>query len=83
VDGLVASPRELRSLRDSIGPEPVLVIPGIRPAGSATDDQSRIATPAAALADGADYLVVGRPVSQAAAPREALLRILDEMDARG
>jgi orotidine-5'-phosphate decarboxylase len=83
VDGLVASPRELRSLRQSVGPEPVLVIPGIRPSGSATDDQSRIATPAAALADGADYLVVGRPISQADEPREALLRILDEMDARG
>jgi orotidine-5'-phosphate decarboxylase len=80
VDGLVASPRELRNLREAVGPDPVLVIPGIRPAGADADDQSRIATPAAALADGADYLVVGRPISRADRPREALLRILDEMD---
>lgn len=79
VDGLVASPKEVRVLREELGPDPVLVIPGIRPAGSATDDQSRIATPAAALRDGADYLVVGRPISQADTPRDALLRILDEM----
>jgi orotidine-5'-phosphate decarboxylase len=81
VDGLVASPMEVRTLRERIGDDPILVIPGIRPAGSATDDQQRIATPASALADGADYLVVGRPIAKADHPREALLRILDEMDA--
>ena len=79
VDGLVASPMEVRPLREQLGDEPVLVIPGIRPAGSSTDDQARIATPASALRDGADYLVVGRPIAQADHPREALLRILDEM----
>jgi len=79
VDGLVASPKEVRALREELGPDPVLVIPGIRPAGSATDDQSRIATPGAALRDGADYLVVGRPIAKADAPKDALLRILDEM----
>lgn len=81
VDGLVASPMEVRTLREQLGDEPVLVIPGIRPAGSSTDDQARIATPASALRDGADYLVVGRPIAQADRPREALLRILDEMAA--
>jgi orotidine-5'-phosphate decarboxylase len=80
VDGLVASPMEIRVLREAIGDDPVLVIPGIRPAGSSTDDQQRIATPASALRDGADYLVVGRPIAKADDPREALLRILDEMD---
>jgi orotidine-5'-phosphate decarboxylase len=81
VDGLVASPMEVRTLRERLGDEPVLVIPGIRPVGSSTDDQTRIATPASALRDGADYLVVGRPIAQADKPRESLLRILDEMSA--
>jgi len=81
VGGLVASPMEVRTLREELGDEPVLVIPGIRPAGSSTDDQARIATPGSALRDGADYLVVGRPIAQASNPREALLRILDEMAA--
>lgn len=81
VDGLVASPMEVRTLRAELGDEPVLVIPGIRPAGSSTDDQARFATPESALRDGADYLVVGRPIAQADNPREALLRILDEMAA--
>jgi orotidine-5'-phosphate decarboxylase len=80
VDGLVASPMEVRALRERLGDGPLLVIPGIRPAGSATDDQQRIATPASALKDGADYLVVGRPITGADDPREALLRVLDEMD---
>lgn len=80
VDGLVASPQEVRRLRSELGEGPVLVIPGIRPAGSSTDDQARIATPAEALRDGADYLVVGRPIAQDPAPKDALRRILDEMD---
>jgi orotidine-5'-phosphate decarboxylase len=79
VDGLVASPRELPALRSALGPGPLLVIPGIRPAGAGTDDQSRIATPARALRDGADFLVVGRPIVQASSPRDALRAILDEM----
>lgn len=79
LDGLVASPRELPALRAALGPRPVLVIPGIRPAGASTDDQSRIATPARALRDGADFIVVGRPITQAASPRDALRAILDEM----
>jgi orotidine-5'-phosphate decarboxylase len=77
--GLVASPLEIVALRGAVGPTPLLVIPGIRPAGAAVGDQARVATPAAALRAGADYLVVGRPVRDAAAPRDALRRILDEI----
>src|SRR6201997_1718879 len=71
VDGLVCSPQEASSLRKIIGHQMHLVTPGIRPAGSSTDDQKRIMTPARAIAAGADYLVVGRPVLEAADPRAA------------
>lgn len=81
LDGLVASPREVAALREGVGSDPLLVIPGIRPAGAATGDQSRVATPAAALSAGADLLVIGRPIRDAEAPRDALRRILDEMQA--
>ncbi len=77
--GLVASPREVAALRRNLGPEPLLVIPGIRPAWASADDQSRTASPAQALRDGADFLVVGRPITRASDPREALGRLLDEM----
>jgi orotidine-5'-phosphate decarboxylase len=76
--GFVCSPEEAPQLRAAI-PGSVLVTPGIRPAGSARGDQSRIATPSAALAAGANYLVVGRPITQAADPAEAAQAILDEM----
>lgn len=79
VDGLVASPHEIAALRTELGPDPVLVIPGIRPAGAATQDQARVATPAQAIRDGADFLVIGRPITQADAPRDALRAILDEL----
>src|SRR5262249_44451572 len=62
VDGLVCSPQEAANLRRIIGAELTLVTPGIRPAGSGAGDQKRVATPAAAIAAGADYLVVGRPI---------------------
>ncbi len=71
VDGLVCSPEEAASLRKIVGHQMHLVTPGIRPAGSATGDQKRIMTPARAIAAGADYLVVGRPVLEAADPRAA------------
>lgn len=71
VDGLVSSPEEAAALRKMIGHRMQLVTPGIRPAGSATGDQKRIMTPARAIAAGADYLVVGRPVIEAADPRLA------------
>jgi orotidine-5'-phosphate decarboxylase len=77
--GLVASPEEVAVLRSELGPDPLLVVPGIRPSGSSAADQRRVATPAQALREGADFLVVGRPISQAGEPRSALQRILDEM----
>jgi orotidine-5'-phosphate decarboxylase len=79
IRGFVCSPREVASLRVLTGPEGVLVIPGIRPAGTQTGDQKRIATPADALRQGASYLVVGRPITQAADPAEAAHAILEEM----
>src|ERR1700736_2945027 len=69
VDGLVSSPEEAAALRKIVGHQMSLVTPGVRPAGSATGDQKRIMTPARAIAAGADYLVVGRPVMEAADPK--------------
>jgi orotidine-5'-phosphate decarboxylase len=66
--GLVMSPEEVESIRELVGPDLALVTPGIRPAGSAVGDQKRIMTPALAIAGGADHLVVGRPVTEAADP---------------
>jgi orotidine-5'-phosphate decarboxylase len=71
VDGLVCSPEEAAALRGTVGHQMNLVTPGIRPAGSTTGDQKRIMTPARAISAGADYLVVGRPVMEAADPRGA------------
>jgi orotidine-5'-phosphate decarboxylase len=71
VDGLVSSPEEAAALRKIVGVKMNLVTPGIRPAGSAAGDQKRIMTPARAIAAGADYLVVGRPVMEAADPKAA------------
>jgi orotidine-5'-phosphate decarboxylase len=75
--GVVASPQEVSGLRSLLGPAMVLVTPGIRPAGSDMNDQNRIATPAAAIAAGADYLVVGRPITAAADPLWGLQNILE------
>src|SRR5881227_4345524 len=71
VDGLVSSPEEAVALRKIVGHQMNLVTPGIRPAGAVTGDQKRIMTPARAIAAGADYLVVGRPITEAADPRAA------------
>src|ERR1700693_2856075 len=71
IDGLVCSAEEVVNLRSVAGAGMVLVTPGIRPAGSAAGDQNRIMTPAKAIAAGADYLVVGRPVVEAADPKAA------------
>jgi len=71
VDGLVSSPEEAAALRKIVGHQMNLVTPGIRPAGAVTGDQKRIMTPARAIAAGADYLVVGRPVTEAADPKAA------------
>src|SRR3979411_1876551 len=69
VDGLVCSPEEAASLHKIVGHQMSLVTPGIRPSGSATGDQKRIMTPGSAISAGADYLVVGRPVMEAADPK--------------
>ena len=79
IRGFVCSPQEVAQLRALTGPEGVLVIPGIRPAGSAIGDQKRIAGPADAIRLGASYLVVGRPITQAADPADAAIAILKEM----
>jgi orotidine-5'-phosphate decarboxylase len=81
IDGVVASPQEVAMLRAECGPDLLLVIPGVRPAGSAADDQKRTMTPAAAVAAGADYLVIGRPITRAADPAGAARRIAAEIDA--
>ena len=80
IRGLVASSQEVARLR-AVYPDSTLVIPGIRPADANAGDQKRVATPASAIADGADYLVVGRPITQAADPAAAAEGILDEMAA--
>ena len=80
-DGVVASPREAARLRALLGRNAVIVTPGIRPTGGAADDQARIATPAAAVQAGADYLVVGRPITGAADPAAAATAILSEIPA--
>jgi orotidine-5'-phosphate decarboxylase len=77
--GFVCSPQEVAARRSLAGPEGVLVVPGIRPAGAAIGDQKRIATPADALRQGASYLVVGRPITQAPDPAAAANAILKEM----
>ena len=81
IDGLVCSPAEAAKIRAAVGPSLLLVTPGVRPAGAAAGDQKRVATPAAAIADGADYLVVGRPITQDPDPRAARRRIVAEIAA--
>src|ERR1700730_10172187 len=80
VDGLVSSPEEAAALRRIVGHQMSLVTPGIRPAGTASADQKRTMTPARAIAAGADYLVVGRPVMEAADPKAAANAIVAEIE---
>jgi orotidine-5'-phosphate decarboxylase len=75
LDGIVCSAIEAPSMRSAFGPDFALVTPGIRPAGSARDDQARVVTPEAAAEAGADYLVIGRPITGAADPAQALASI--------
>jgi orotidine-5'-phosphate decarboxylase len=79
-DGLVCSAEEAANLRKIVGTGMALVTPGIRPAGSSRDDQKRIMTPAKAISAGADYLVVGRPIVEAADPKEAADAIVAEIE---
>ncbi len=80
-DGIVCSPREVARVRRAVGRKTVLVTPGVRSAGAAAGDQKRVATPAEAVRDGADYLVIGRQVTRAADPKAAVTKILEEIAA--
>lgn len=81
IDGVVCSPREISIIRSSCGSDFVIVTPGIRPAWSETGDQKRITTPRQALDMGADYMVIGRPILQAADRVEAARKIIEELEA--
>jgi orotidine-5'-phosphate decarboxylase len=81
VDGIVCAPEEAGPLRLIVGPEMTLVTPGIRPAGALSNDQKRIASPAQAIDAGADYLVVGRPITGAADPRAAAETVVHDIAA--
>lgn len=80
IDGVVASPLEAKAIKDACGSDFLIVTPGIRPSFAATNDQKRIASPASALADGAKKLVIGRPITKAADPIDAVQRIIKEME---
>jgi orotidine-5'-phosphate decarboxylase len=79
LDGVVASPREITLIRQKCGPSFKIVCPGVRPRGAAVGDQKRFTTPGEAIKLGADFLVVGRPITRVSNPREASLAILEEM----
>jgi orotidine-5'-phosphate decarboxylase len=81
IDGIVASAAEAASIRRQVGAETLIVTPGIRPAGGEAGDQKRIVTPKDAIKAGADYLVVGRPVTEAADPKAAVETIVGEISA--
>jgi orotidine-5'-phosphate decarboxylase len=80
MDGIVCSAREAAAVRALAGPGAILVTPGVRSASAAVGDQKRVATPAEAIAAGADYLVIGREITRAADPRAEAVRILGEMN---
>ncbi len=80
LDGVVASPREAAVIRQACGDDFLIVTPGVRPVGAAVNDQSRIATPASALENGASHLVVGRPITAADDPKAAAQKIIAEME---
>ena len=79
LDGVVASPRETKAIRRSFGKDFLIVTPGVRPAVAEKGDQKRIATPAEAIEAGADYIVVGRPITEASDPAEAARKIAEEI----
>jgi orotidine-5'-phosphate decarboxylase len=83
MDGVVASPHEVKLIRETVGQgDFVVVTPGVRPAGYARDDQRRVMTPAEAVRAGADYLVIGRPILNAPDPARAAQEIIEEMEAK-
>ena len=79
LDGVVASVEEAARIRREFGPDFLIVTPGIRPVDASLNDQKRVATPQAAIQQGSNFLVVGRPIIQAASPRAAVLKILEEL----
>ena len=80
--GVVSSPREIAAIREACGRDFVILTPGIRPSGADAGDQRRTMTPREAITAGADYIVVGRPITNAADPRSAAMRVIDEMSSR-
>src|SRR5207302_5679587 len=80
IDGVVASPHEIRTLRAEFGDKIKIVVPGIRPSWAEPGDQKRFMTPRQALEAGADYIGIGRPITAHPRPREAVTRILDELN---
>jgi len=81
LDGAVSSAHEVRAIRRACGPDFLILVPSVRPKGGAANDQARVATPGEATRAGANYLVVGRPITAAANPREAALAISQEIAA--
>lgn len=79
LDGVVASPKEISLIRENCGADFKIICPGVRPTWAAVNDQKRITTPGDAVRQGADFLVVGRPITAASDPREAALRVLKEI----
>ena len=80
LDGVVCSPQEINLIRQEMGSNFLIVTPGIRPSWAASHDQKRIMTPSLALKKGADYLVIGRPIIKASLPRQAFLKICQELN---
>jgi orotidine-5'-phosphate decarboxylase len=80
VEGIVCSPQEIELLRSELGNKIKIITPGIRPAWAEAQDQKRILTPGEAIQKGADYLVIGRPITQAQIPGEAFARVLEELE---
>lgn len=79
IDGIVCSPREAAEMRELLGPDALIVTPGVRPAGAELGDQSRVATPAAAISAGASHLVIGRPITGALDPVASYEAIVEEL----
>jgi orotidine-5'-phosphate decarboxylase len=79
IDGLITSPHEVRALRERLGDEMRLITPGVRPSWAAANDQKRFTTPSEALKNGADHLVIGRPITADPDPRAAVERLLEEI----
>jgi len=80
LDGVVASPREIKIIKNACGEDFIVVTPGVRPDWSSQDDQARTMTPQQALAQGADYVVIGRPIYRATEPVSAMARVIQEVE---